>query len=158
MAYPETDNRILNHKPDNPSVFYMSHSRFVFETVLLCLVGFALSSTVSSHGREGSSALMFMEDEMRLPEQKLSGPSEGPGGLDEVYIGPQAGLRESDRVEALPGQPRGIDFEQFAGYVTVDPEAGRALFYYFAESPKDASSKPLVLWLNGGKLMNRFGL
>ena len=34
--------------------------------------------------------------------------------------------------------------------MTVDEEHGRALFYYFVESPYDAASKPLVLWLNGG--------
>ncbi|GER43539.1 serine carboxypeptidase-like protein [Striga asiatica] len=34
-------------------------------------------------------------------------------------------------------------------YVTVEPNAGRALFYYFAES-ENPTNKPLVLWLNGG--------
>lgn len=59
---------------------------------------------------------------------------------------------EADKIEALPGQPQGVDFDQYAGYVTVDPEAGRALFYYFVESPLISSTNPLVLWLNGGKL------
>ena len=60
------------------------------------------------------------------------------------------GSKEADRIEALPGQPPRVNFEQYAGYVTVDGEHGRALFYYFVESPYDAASKPLVLWLNGG--------
>lgn len=69
-----------------------------------------------------------------------------------VYIGSQEGSREADKIDALPGQPtEGVDFNQYAGYVTVDHKAGRALFYYFVESPQDSSSKPLVLWLNGGK-------
>lgn len=63
---------------------------------------------------------------------------------------PPSGLKESDKIEALPGQPDGVDFDQYSGYVTVDPDAGRALFDYFVVSPQDASSKPLVLWLNGG--------
>ncbi|XP_059635587.1 serine carboxypeptidase 1-like [Cornus florida] len=67
-----------------------------------------------------------------------------------VYIGPQDGLRAADKIDALPGQPGGVDFDQYAGYVTVDPKAGRELFYYFVESPQKSSSKPLVLWLNGG--------
>uniref|UniRef100_A0A2N9HL16 Carboxypeptidase n=1 Tax=Fagus sylvatica TaxID=28930 RepID=A0A2N9HL16_FAGSY len=67
-----------------------------------------------------------------------------------VYIGPQDGLKKADKIDALPGQPRGVDFNQYAGYITVDPEAGRALFYYFVESPQNSSTKPLVLWLNGG--------
>ncbi|XP_059663518.1 serine carboxypeptidase 1-like [Cornus florida] len=67
-----------------------------------------------------------------------------------VYIGPQDGLMQADKIDALPGQPDGVDFDQYAGYVTVDPQAGRALFYYFVESPQNSSTNPLVLWLNGG--------
>ncbi|GLT71094.1 hypothetical protein SLA2020_431350 [Shorea laevis] len=67
-----------------------------------------------------------------------------------VHIGRQAGLMQADKIHALPGQPAGVDFDQYAGYVTVDPVAGRALFYYFVESPHHSPTKPLVLWLNGG--------
>ncbi|KAK2989538.1 hypothetical protein RJ640_016662 [Escallonia rubra] len=67
-----------------------------------------------------------------------------------VYIGPQDGLMKADKIDSLPGQPDGVDFDQYAGYVTVDPKAGRALFYYFVESPQNSSTNPLVLWLNGG--------
>lgn len=67
-----------------------------------------------------------------------------------VHIGPQDGLKDSNRIQRLPGQPTGADFGQYAGHVTVDEAAGRALFYYFVESPHDPSSKPLALWLNGG--------
>lgn len=74
------------------------------------------------------------------------------GTVSPVWIGSQQGLMEADKIEALPGQPQGVDFDQYAGYVTVDPEAGRALFYYFVESPLISSTNPLVLWLNGGKL------
>ncbi|XP_047969346.1 serine carboxypeptidase 1-like [Salvia hispanica] len=65
-----------------------------------------------------------------------------------VYVGPQEGLKKADMVSSLPGQPQ-VNFSQYSGYVTVDPDAGRALFYYFAES-QDPSTTPLVLWLNGG--------
>ncbi|XP_061356961.1 serine carboxypeptidase 1-like [Gastrolobium bilobum] len=65
-------------------------------------------------------------------------------------VAPQEGLRQADKIVALPGQPYGVNFDQYAGYVTVDPVAGRALFYYFVESPYNSSTKPLVLWLNGG--------
>nr|POE98877.1 serine carboxypeptidase ii-3 [Quercus suber] len=67
-----------------------------------------------------------------------------------VYIGPQDGLKEADKIDALPGQPQGVDFDQYAGYITVDPNAGRELFYYFVESPQNSITNPLVLWLNGG--------
>lgn len=68
-----------------------------------------------------------------------------------VNISPQDGQKEKDKIESLPGQPPGVEFDQYSGYVTVDHEAGRALFYYFVEAPLNSSSKPLVLWLNGGK-------
>lgn len=78
------------------------------------------------------------------------------GGGDEhnsagVYVSRQDGLKDADRIEALPGQPRGVNFSQYSGYVTVDPNAGRALFYYLAES-QNSDTDPLVLWLNGGTL------
>ncbi|KAK7316633.1 hypothetical protein RJT34_00248 [Clitoria ternatea] len=67
-----------------------------------------------------------------------------------AYVAPQEGQKLTDKIVSLPGQPYGVNFDQYSGYVTVDPEAGRALFYYFVESPYDSYSKPLVLWLNGG--------
>lgn len=70
------------------------------------------------------------------------------GEYKPVYTGIQDGLKEADAILSLPGQPQ-VNFSQYSGYVTVDPQAGRALFYYFAES-EDCSTKPLVLWLNGG--------
>lgn len=56
---------------------------------------------------------------------------------------------EGDRIMSLPGQPD-VTFEQFSGYVTVDKVAGRAFFYWLTEASLLPSSKPLVLWLNGG--------
>jgi serine carboxypeptidase-like clade 2 len=58
--------------------------------------------------------------------------------------------KAADKIRALPGQPEGVDFNQYGGYVTVDEENGRALFYYLVEAPSGATEKPLVLWLNGG--------
>jgi serine carboxypeptidase-like clade 2 len=63
---------------------------------------------------------------------------------------PPPGTREADKIAALPGQPPRVNFDQYSGYVTVSEEHGRALFYYFVESPYETASKPLVLWLNGG--------
>ncbi|XP_042405998.1 serine carboxypeptidase II-2-like [Zingiber officinale] len=54
------------------------------------------------------------------------------------------------RVTALPGQSFNVSFAHYSGYVTVNKEAGRALFYWFFEATEDPASKPLVLWLNGG--------
>ncbi|XP_045787389.1 serine carboxypeptidase-like 45 isoform X2 [Trifolium pratense] len=58
-------------------------------------------------------------------------------------------ISEADKVIHLPDQPE-VDFQQFAGYITVDEINQRNLFYYFVESEVDPVSKPVVLWLNGG--------
>ncbi|XP_052194316.1 serine carboxypeptidase II-2-like [Diospyros lotus] len=65
------------------------------------------------------------------------------------------GKKEDDLIAGgLPGQPASFassnKFKQYAGYVSVDEVNGRSLFYYFAEAVHLPSSKPLVLWLNGG--------
>nr|GMD89019.1 Serine carboxypeptidase-like 40 [Ipomoea batatas] len=91
------------------------------------------------------SRLRYTNVEDNIDKTQLVSSSNIP-----VYIGPQDGLKESDMIETLPGQSKGVDFAQYAGHVTVDPVTGKALFYYFTESPQNPSSKPLVLWLNGG--------
>lgn len=58
----------------------------------------------------------------------------------------------ADKIVSLPGQPQ-VGFQQFAGYITVDEKQQRHLFYYFVEAETDPASKPLVLWLNGGKFI-----
>ncbi|EYU28449.1 hypothetical protein MIMGU_mgv1a004999mg [Erythranthe guttata] len=62
-----------------------------------------------------------------------------------------------DRITELPGQPR-VSFQQFSGYVFVDHNNERALFYYFVEAETDPASKPLVLWLNGGPGCSSLGV
>ena len=64
---------------------------------------------------------------------------------------PVEAFPKADKITSLPGQPP-VSFQQFAGYITVDEKQHRALFYYFVEAEAQAASKPLVLWLNGGKL------
>ncbi|GFY88788.1 serine carboxypeptidase-like 29 [Actinidia rufa] len=58
--------------------------------------------------------------------------------------------QQLDRVFALPGQNFSLSFAHYSGYVTVNEESGRALFYWFVEAVDDPFSKPIVLWLNGG--------
>lgn len=72
--------------------------------------------------------------------------------IKDVEVLPQEGLKERDKIERLPGQPRSsVTFSQYGGYVTVDEIAGRALYYYFVEAQhKSNKSLPLLLWLNGG--------
>ncbi|KAK7316587.1 hypothetical protein RJT34_00164 [Clitoria ternatea] len=75
-----------------------------------------------------------------------------------AFVASQEGLRLNDKIVELPGQPYGVNFDHYSGYVTVDPETGRALFYYFVESPYSPSTKPLVLWLNGGPGCSSLGI
>ncbi|XP_073306909.1 serine carboxypeptidase II-2 isoform X2 [Primulina huaijiensis] len=58
--------------------------------------------------------------------------------------------QQLDKVLDLPGQSFNVSFASYSGYVTTNKESGRALFYWFFEAVEDTSSKPLVLWLNGG--------
>lgn len=60
-----------------------------------------------------------------------------------------SGDNGSDLVTNLPGQPH-VDFQHYAGYVTVNETNGRSLFYWFYEAMTKPEDKPLVLWLNGG--------
>ncbi|KAK7411564.1 hypothetical protein VNO78_02999 [Psophocarpus tetragonolobus] len=57
--------------------------------------------------------------------------------------------QEQDQISSLPGQPP-VTFSQFSGYVTVNKQHGRALFYWLTESTTSPHNKPLLLWLNGG--------
>jgi len=60
--------------------------------------------------------------------------------------------QKRDKIRQLPGQPKNVGFEQYSGYVTVNEQSGRALFYWLIEAPlnRGPNSRPLVLWLNGG--------
>ncbi|XAR50378.1 Carboxypeptidase D [Bertholletia excelsa] len=66
-------------------------------------------------------------------------------------------LSQAVKITRLPGQPI-VGFQQFSGYVTVDEEKQKALFYYFVEAEIDPVSKPLVLWLNGGPGCSSLGV
>ncbi|KAJ6741661.1 CARBOXYPEPTIDASE [Salix viminalis] len=62
-----------------------------------------------------------------------------------------------DKILSLPGQPP-VSFQQYSGYVTIDENQHRALFYYFVEAESHPASKPLVLWLNGGPGCSSIGI
>lgn len=57
-------------------------------------------------------------------------------------------LGESDLVVDLPGQPSS-KFRHYAGYVNINED--KSLFYWFFKAIKTPMSRPLVLWLNGGR-------
>ncbi|XP_057426724.1 serine carboxypeptidase 1-like [Lotus japonicus] len=116
---------------------------------------FAISCDANQQGK-----YLYKFIHSRRSQKKSShGEAFGVNGVDCEYFS-QAHVEQQnsvDKVKSLPGQPQGVDFDQYAGYVTVDAKAGRSLFYYFVESPHNSSTNPLVLWLNGGPGCSSFG-
>jgi serine carboxypeptidase-like clade 2 len=92
-------------------------------------------------------------DDLRLSGKYIEGKLDSTlknGTSPSVHRAPKNNLQDQDKIVSMPGQTGIVEFDQYAGYVTVDGKAGRALFYYFVEAPQDPLDKPLVLWLNGG--------
>ncbi|CAH1417948.1 unnamed protein product [Lactuca virosa] len=57
---------------------------------------------------------------------------------------------ENAIISSLPGFSGIIPSKHYAGYVTLDVDHGKKLFYYYVLSERDPSKDPVVLWLNGG--------
>ncbi|KAF8392995.1 hypothetical protein HHK36_021236 [Tetracentron sinense] len=72
------------------------------------------------------------------------------GSCSDSFSLHQVSQQDLDRVLRLPGQDFNVSFAHFSGYVTVNEVSERALFYWFMEAVHHPSSKPLILWLNGG--------
>eukprot|EP01087_Luapelamoeba_hula_P011622 TRINITY_DN3174_c1_g1_i3.p1 TRINITY_DN3174_c1_g1~~TRINITY_DN3174_c1_g1_i3.p1 ORF type:complete len:463 (+),score=51.42 TRINITY_DN3174_c1_g1_i3:205-1593(+) len=54
--------------------------------------------------------------------------------------------------ERLPNYdgPWPLSYSMYSGYLTVDQEHGRNIFFWFVESENNPENDPLVLWLQGG--------
>ncbi|KAM0032752.1 putative carboxypeptidase D [Helianthus debilis subsp. tardiflorus] len=135
---------ILDYQLRTTKMTRMSYLMLI--VVSLYLVGFSVASKDNQISKLNK---LIKSRRSENPPHAESWTKQDISNLSPVYTVPQEGSLAADRIDKLPGQPV-ADFEQYAGYVTVDAEAGRALFYYFAESPQNSSTKPLVLWLNGG--------
>ncbi|KAL4355966.1 hypothetical protein AHAS_Ahas09G0039500 [Arachis hypogaea] len=57
---------------------------------------------------------------------------------------------ESALITQIPGFNGTLPSKHYAGYVTVDENHGRSLYYYFVVSESKPAEDPVVLWLNGG--------
>ncbi|KQJ86054.1 serine carboxypeptidase-like 40 [Brachypodium distachyon] len=140
------------------------HNSYYF-AVALVILQLGSSSSSLTHGtvlqQEEDVLRSFLKSRAQIT-QAANGPVDDDD--DDTWADPESsfsnlptscppsapGAREADRIAAMPGQPPRVNFGQYSGYVTVNEQHGRALFYYFVEAPYQASSKPLVLWLNGG--------
>lgn len=62
-----------------------------------------------------------------------------------------AGADHSAReVTSLPGFTGTFGSKHYAGYITVNEEHKRSLFFYFVTSERSPEKDPVVLWVNGG--------
>ncbi|KAK8711758.1 hypothetical protein V6N13_147025 [Hibiscus sabdariffa] len=57
---------------------------------------------------------------------------------------------EGALVTQLPGFSGTFPSKHYSGYVNIDQNHGKNMFYYFVESERKPSEDPVVLWLNGG--------
>jgi serine carboxypeptidase-like clade 2 len=53
------------------------------------------------------------------------------------------------KIKKLPGYS-GPQLSMYSGYITVDEESNRNLFYWLVEAESGASEKPLIVWYQGG--------
>eukprot|EP00003_Mantamonas_plastica_P021896 TRINITY_DN361_c0_g2_i1.p1 TRINITY_DN361_c0_g2~~TRINITY_DN361_c0_g2_i1.p1 ORF type:complete len:302 (-),score=94.42 TRINITY_DN361_c0_g2_i1:741-1646(-) len=56
----------------------------------------------------------------------------------------------SDQVFNLPGLNGPLNVNQYAGYLNVDQQHDRNIFYWFFESQSNPADDPVLLWLQGG--------
>jgi serine carboxypeptidase-like clade 2 len=130
----------------------MKHISF-FCLLLVCLGALQLRAHASQE-----DALRAFISSRKMGEISSSGAFKARNIADRVASSLSAAKTSSavshkaaDKIRALPGQPQGVNFDQYGGYVTVDEVNGRALFYYFVQAPTSgAAEKPLLLWLSGG--------
>lgn len=117
--------------------------------LIVILSVLSLLASAQCYGGKGLDPLGQILKPQRTRRPETYRTPDASAEYSPVYVESQEGLKEADKISDLPGQPQ-VSFSQYSGYVTVDPNAGRALFYWLTEA-QDASTKPLVLWLNGGK-------
>jgi carboxypeptidase C (cathepsin A) len=65
---------------------------------------------------------------------------------------------QKDLITDLPGLRYDLGFKQFSGYLTVDEDHGRHLFYWYVESQGDPDEDPVVLWskCGSGGILHKF--
>ncbi|KAJ0792423.1 putative carboxypeptidase C [Helianthus annuus] len=57
---------------------------------------------------------------------------------------------ENAAISQIPGFNGTLPSKHYAGYVTIDENHGKKLYYYYVLSERNPSEDPVVLWLNGG--------
>ncbi|PSS26091.1 Serine carboxypeptidase-like [Actinidia chinensis var. chinensis] len=130
-------------------------------TLPILLIAIAMFHGLShgSHVDQAGRLRALWWEKRQLPRNPTTGEEWTLASLGHEALFFGGGKMEDDLISGgLPGQPKGVGFKQYAGYVNVNGASGRSLFYYFAEAVQDPSSKPLVLWLNGGPGCSSLGM
>jgi len=86
-----------------------------------------LSYTKASQAEKFEKLILFRSS--RKPPATLSWTEE------DALKTHSSAISQANKIMQLPSQSCKVNFDQYSGYVTIDPMTGRALFYYFAESP-----------------------
>ncbi|XP_076942123.1 serine carboxypeptidase 24-like [Bidens hawaiensis] len=142
----------------------MERGHTLFLTLLILVT--VTTCECQIHGSRANQAETLMEfRRSRKYQARVSMASEDmltESGLGDQMKTDNSGRKmEDDYIhEGLPGQPLSTlsIFKQYSGYINVDRVNGRSLFYYFVEALDEPSSKPLVLWLNGGPGCSSLGV
>lgn len=141
----------------------MSHTLLLTRLILLLLILVTVTTCDGHiHGSRVNQAETLMAfRRARSQVQLINTGNENliKSGFNELKTDNNGRSMEYDYIHGgLPGQPlsKASMFKQYAGYINVDRMNGRSLFYYFVEAIHEPSSKPLVLWLNGGTFCNSF--
>ncbi|KAI3815189.1 hypothetical protein L1987_14849 [Smallanthus sonchifolius] len=141
------------------------HTLFLTTLKLLLIILVTVTTCeCQPHGWRANQAetlMSFRRSRNRAQVNTVNDNRVTESGFDEMKTDNNGRRMEDDYIQGgLPGQPlsKGSMFKQYAGYINVDGFNGRSLFYYFVEALNEPSSKPLVLWLNGGPGCSSLGV
>ena len=66
-------------------------------------------------------------------------------------------IASRNQITNLPGLENMPSFQQFAGYINInDTDAQKGYYYWFVESQTNPENAPILLWLQGGRIIVTF--
>ncbi|KAI7996597.1 Serine carboxypeptidase-like 20 [Camellia lanceoleosa] len=68
---------------------------------------------------------------------------------DIAYLDPGEAVPANSLITKLPGFNATFPSKHYSGYVSIDGNPAKQLFFYFVKSERKPSNDLVVLWLNG---------